>query len=312
MIDRSIVFVLGAGASMPYGLPSGAQLRQMLCGMANTEDKFTQLLPTIADVYAANITDFARQFQRSNIASIDAFLAKRGEYTEIGKLCIAALLCDRERSDSVIPPPVEDDWYSHLWNLLVRDARSPVDLAQNHVKFVSFNYDRSLEYFLHISAKNTFGASDEVAETALRGIDILHVYGELGRFNHLPRSNSRQYFETLNSQWLQIAAAGIQVMPEARENSPPFNQARDWCAQADVIAFLGFGFDHLNLTRLGLPAVLKWRRDNGKTQAYIAASAYGRTDAETDASKRQVCPEDPWHVMKSQSLWVLRNSSFLQ
>ena len=31
MINTNTVFVLGAGASIPYGFPSGAELREILC-----------------------------------------------------------------------------------------------------------------------------------------------------------------------------------------------------------------------------------------------------------------------------------------
>src|ERR1700722_7438547 len=148
MIRRPTVFILGAGASMAYGFPSGAELRQMICQLSDANPPLVKTLSAEpSDFFAADITEFAKQFERSSIASIDAFLAKRGEFTAIGKLCIAALLCELERPERVVPGPKDDDWYSYLWNILTQDVESPEELAQNRIKFVSFNYDRSLQYF---------------------------------------------------------------------------------------------------------------------------------------------------------------------
>ena len=70
MIKTETVLVLGAGASMPYGYPSGHTLRQMLIdpGLFNPlleKQWFEQ----------EDINAFCRIFMHSGMKSIDAFLA---------------------------------------------------------------------------------------------------------------------------------------------------------------------------------------------------------------------------------------------
>ena len=108
-----------------------------------------------------------------------------------------------------------------------------------------------MEYFLHLATKNTFGVDDEKAQQALQELEVLHVYGNLGNFHYLPRAGARQYFDVLNHEALHTAANGIQIIPEARNDGEAFKGARNLCAEAVNIGFLGFGFDPLNIDRLG-------------------------------------------------------------
>ena len=135
---------------------------------------------------------------RSNVASIDAFLAKRTGFTTIGKLCIAAHLVIRERPDHVMNEANDDHWYRHLWNVLVAGTDDVQDLGRNKIKFVTFNYDRSLEYFLHTAAKYTYGVNDDAAANALRRLEIRHVYGSLGTFHNAGLNGARAYTDDIN------------------------------------------------------------------------------------------------------------------
>ena len=245
MITRPTVLILGAGASYPYGLPLGGELRNSICQLAR---------------------DFARQFKRSHVKSIDAFLAKRTEFTDVGKLVIAAILINKENPDKLDHVDDAEHWYAYMWNLMIPDINNVSELRNNQIRFITFNYDRSLEYFLHLAIKNTFGVNDAEAYMALSNIEIVHVYGSLGHFHYLSEAETRQYLNDLNPQSLRTAANGIEIIPEARHASKAFQRARDLCAEADNIGFLGFGFDALNIERLGLVDVLQWRDDNGEVQ----------------------------------------------
>jgi hypothetical protein len=312
MIKEPTVFILGAGASMPYGFPSGAALRQAICKVADGFDELAQKLQSLIDIDAAETIDFAKQFQRSNVASIDAFLARRPEFTVLGKLCIAAVLCEKENPDPTIRGMDDDHWYAHLWNDAIIDGVTNLGMLHtNRIRFITFNYDRSLEYFLCQSIKHTFGVANAVALDACRKFEILHVYGALGDFDIRTVGYSREYGGPVNAATLGIAAKGINVIPESRNDAPEFERARNWCAEARKIAFLGFGFDPLNLARLDLVSVMQWCLDQKQPLPSIVASGYGRTASEMARSKESVIPMAHWRISQEKCVMTLRSHTDL-
>ena len=101
---------------------------------------------------------FLRAFRGSGLYSIDAFLARRmEEFGGLGKLAIAHQLCPEEIPAKVVTAEGDDQWYHALWNAMVSDANGMEDVAANPVRFVTFDYDRSLEYSFYESFRNTFG-----------------------------------------------------------------------------------------------------------------------------------------------------------
>jgi len=286
MITNETVFILGAGASKPYGLPSGDELRRMLSSINDEESNLVKALRTYAGINSAEIIEFSRAFLRSKSPSIDAFLTTREKYVAVGKLAIAYVLAGRETPDLIHrtkAPEDWDDWYALLWSVLREGASKPSDISRNLVKFITFNYDRSLEYFLHHAVKETFGISDEQAESAWQELGILHIYGQIGRYSHKEGSDTRWYSPQLSARDLKIAAEGIQIIPDARDDSETFVTARGWLRWAKRICFLGFGFDSLNIQRLSFRHAAISKPERHK---HIVASVYQKLPGEV--SKLQI------------------------
>ncbi|MHB8915924.1 MAG: hypothetical protein ACYC4K_08960, partial [Thiobacillus sp.] len=256
MIKIKTVFVLGAGASMPYGLPSGAELRNKICESAYFDSPMMLTLMSECGVNKQEYVAFTTAFTRSSQQSIDTFLAKRPDFAEIGKLAIAYELCRREIPSRIFDSNNDDHWYMALWAAMERDIHKHTGLRNNNIRFVTFNYDRSLEFFLHEAAKHTFNLSDEDAMGTWQHLPILHVYGSLGDFLPIPSENTRPYVESVNEAVLRLAASALYVIPEARQDDKNFQTAQNWFEWAERICFLGFGFDALNMERLGIADVL--------------------------------------------------------
>ncbi len=292
MIKTRTVFVLGAGASIPYGLHSGAELRKALYELGEHE----------GNVYAKRLRDkefgytqeellrFSRAFRRSRMYSIDAFLTRRSDHEELGKLAIAAVLCDREDPETVVRSDPKEDWYSALWNAMATsDIGKVADITRNQMRFVTFNYDRSLEYALYLAINNTFlGASSAQAFAAVGELAILHVYGSLGEFCIEPREGGRQYVQSADTRGIRTAADAIRIIPEARKDDKAFDKAREWFNWAERICFLGFSFDPLNVERLGLNEVVDAKAQRGDVFR-IYASVYDLTQAEVGAASHATC-----------------------
>lgn len=90
MIRRNTVFVLGAGASYPYGFPTGEGLVNEIIALASeerTRDAF--LLNGCVD---RDVKRFAQDLSDSEFPSVDAFLEHRRDFLTIGKLAISLSL----------------------------------------------------------------------------------------------------------------------------------------------------------------------------------------------------------------------------
>lgn len=316
MINTKTVFILGAGASIPYGFPSGAELREMLCapisGYNSPRTVNWRSLISKTGISESTSNQFAEAFLKSGMISIDSFLSRRSKaFSEIGKLAIAAILCSFENSNTLHRLDNDDDWYVHLWNALVANVHKCEELAGNQVRFVTFNYDRSLEYFLIQSCMATFDVTYEEAVKALEPIKIIHVYGQLGKLDHRCSKVARPYQTMLGASELLVAAEGIKIIPESRDDAPEFNEARDLFGWAEQICFLGFGFDPLNVSRLNLESVFAPRRRNG-VPPRIIASTFGKTLAENDAVQKSIPSSDSWWTMfPHKNLMTIRGSGVL-
>jgi len=93
MIKNKTVLVLGAGASMPYGFPSGQGLVDIIC---DSNNNFKKLVAEGAVVGENNVSTFIRALREADPESIDVFLANNPEFEKVGKSAIAATLLPRE------------------------------------------------------------------------------------------------------------------------------------------------------------------------------------------------------------------------
>lgn len=120
MINENTVLVLGAGASAPYGFPSGRQLLYEIVrfidagesGHAGLE-RYGHLLD--AGFSADELASFRDVLRLSKQPSVDALLEKRPDFVRVGKAAIAAGLIPYEAPE-VIRQAEEpkSGWYGSL------------------------------------------------------------------------------------------------------------------------------------------------------------------------------------------------------
>lgn len=247
MINRRTVLVLGAGASMPYGFPSGAGLREIICGEGNNSQAVQRGL--IAAGYDEDhLRLFITALRNSGRQSVDAFLEHRRDFLGIGKAAIAVALIPYEvPRDLQVDVGLHGRWYAHLFDQL---EASPDQWRRNALTIVTYNYDRSLEFFLWKALENSFGMTPEDAGELLEAIPILHLHGCLAPLgpNLL---TERPYSPEVRSGSVRTAAESIKVIGEATPTDAVFAQARGALSAAERVYFLGFGYHPTNLGRLG-------------------------------------------------------------
>ncbi len=118
MIDRQTVLVLGAGASNPYGYPTGIELRKFIC------ERFPSVYCGLVEQKRGSPSPdaderarvFAEGFHKSSTASIDLFLARNPDFSVFGKKAIAVSVMEAEKRSTFREnvPNASHDWYFYL------------------------------------------------------------------------------------------------------------------------------------------------------------------------------------------------------
>lgn len=260
------------------GFPVGSGLRTSILDLANI---VRQPFAITAGLYQEEnlLLRFVDAFRRSQMFSIDAFLARRPEFSDIGKKSIAALLLEIEDEQRLISTEHRDHWYRYFYNKFSAEAWEHLDFS--NVSIATFNYDRSLEKFLHEAIKESYGKSDAEAAEKLESLRIVHIYGSLG--SPIPGTeNYLPYGGAVSREKVTTAANSLRVIPEGRDDDESLNKARTMLADADRIAFLGFGFDETNVVRLHAERTCKRNvvRPDARAIRQIVATCMGFTPAE--------------------------------
>lgn len=251
MSKKKTILILGAGASHGYGFPLGGGLRQMILSLRDNE-------------YASNAMEFGPQairkfvdaFKASQSYSIDSFLGRRPEFAEIGKAAIAFVLLQCEGKADLLDENNSDHWYQYLVNQLTTDAWESFD--PSWLSIVTFNYDRSLVQYLATAIQYNYNKSLEEVVERLKSLKIVHVYGSLGdpfSFNtdrYVPFGNIR---DEDKYSFIREAAKGLVIIPEGRDDASTVKDAQTEINSANRIGLLGFGFDPINIRRLGSPSL---------------------------------------------------------
>ena len=232
---KSVTFILGAGASHPYGFPLGDGLKSTLNGIAaNFVASGAEPFPPLL------VREFRDAVSGTSHPTIDIFLEKKKKFRDIGAYAIAHAILPQEHSGQLFP---QRDWYAVLYRMLRLEEASP---ARQKVSFVTLNYDRSLEHFL---TKNLeYNCDDDLvpqAREALAAIEIIHAHGSLGPYPQLPYSDG-----AFQEGAFSRAAANIKIISDNLSESADFQRAQATLRETDQIVFIGFGYDSRTLSLL--------------------------------------------------------------
>jgi hypothetical protein len=277
MIEKRTVFVLGAGASRPYGFPTAVMLRSQI--LSHFQDQYLEFLGGAGEKIGATRTangypslrdaqHFWECFDLSSTKSIDLFLSRNPQFEKVGKMAICLNILHAEKDsrfrEQVEKTEAEHDWYFYLYDRLTREATGKEDycrFAENCVTFVTFNYDRSLEHFLFTSLLHSFGGIDEQkAKEELNKSPVIHVYGKPAPLPWEQDDEQKvlqyaKHVDNLASIDLLGIIDNIYVVHGQRPN-PNLETARRKIREAEHVFFLGFGYASENLEALGIPGVL--------------------------------------------------------
>jgi hypothetical protein len=236
MITTRTVLILGAGSSCHLGYPLGRSLISQICKRIADHE-------CPAEIPRDKLTEFRVHLSRFDSASIDFFLERNPEYTDLGKLLITDCLKQYEELERMFVPH-SAGWYRYLADSL----QSPDGFVSAPLTIVTFNYDRSLEAYLHQILIYRHRMSTESATQTLQQMRILHPHGILGRYPETP------YTTKYDGISLSSISGDIRLIYEPAETdggfcAPEFETANRALQEAERIYFLGFGFHEDNIRR---------------------------------------------------------------
>lgn len=304
MIKGKNLFILGAGSSKPYGFPTGPELRERITlNFYNKyESSFGEPIPRTS-VRAAK--DFVNAFYKSHVQSIDKFLLFRPEFLDYGKRAIAIEILESENKNNLS----QGDWYFYLFNRMVEDLSSSADAYQrfkeNEIDFITFNYDRSLDYYIFNSFQNIVKPALGLPErednaSYLIPFSFYHVYGA----PKLPwqvklnePSLEYQYIQDILPHHIEMMANSIQLIDARDPGSKKMTDIHRIMSRAERVFFLGFGFADENLYVLDIP-----RSIEGKS---VYGTAKGYTNTEIKRVREKLSARNP-NIHNMDCLSLLR------
>lgn len=282
----SDVFIIGAGCSVPYGFPTGRELMQSLknfnygrkfprdpydtsdiflvdlyqehFGYSSTDNKrqygkeYAWVLPyTEHENFYNQLMDelvlpFSQSIRHSMMVSTDEFLKnrlgqKQNEQADFGKRLIAYEILKAEqasRLDNI-------DWIQHFLSRI--DQQDKWEEILKQTVFLTFNYDRVLEYciFLYLTSDKQY--ADAEAHAFIKEMQIYHVNGFIGPLEEIP-------FGAVENGKYQEIAQRMETVWEKRRNRDESEKEKyqEFLRNAQRVYFMGFSYIPDNLESIGI------------------------------------------------------------
>jgi hypothetical protein len=272
MITKPTVFLTGAGASSEFGYPLGSQL---------LIDIQTEILNHSTQLGGINLSnfrwpvgvaeDFRLRLLRSVPRSIDSFIQLNPNFKELAQFCISFSLLNAEKETLVFSR--SSNYLHFIWHEMINGVKNIDDFKMNKVSFVTFNYDRTIEFFFQNAIVNLFpNVTTEEAIAIIKSFPIIHIFGDLNPDETL-NERSDKYFQ-YGRGVLPIGNNSVNKTFEISKNlsllhdsEHHFDEAFSVMQTSEQIFIMGFGYEDSSFDKLRLKEL-----NQGK---YIMSSCIG-------------------------------------
>ena len=169
---------------------------------------------------------------------------------------------------SQLHSPGDGRWYRYLYSEIISPS-SVEEFGNNQLSIITYNYDRSLEKFFVDVLKKGFSLTDMEAAKRAQGVPVVHVHGSfgdlLGAVGHV-----RPYYPDYRE--LHDTMQRLHIVSDDIKQSGVIAKYSRLLQDATHVIFLGFGYDSVNVARLGL--------ETHCPQASFYGTRFGMTNSE--------------------------------
>jgi hypothetical protein len=199
-----------------------------------------------------DVINFLKVLRRAEMETIDEFIEAHSadeRFRAAALQATALLICDNEIERKLYPGPTHTAvWYKRLLNFL---QNNPEMAHRDCLNFLTFNYDRSLEHYLHSGITSSGKRFSKTAVEDLLVGNILHLHGHVGK---LPwQGGSRDYGVAASPKQLAEIAQGM-LAPYQEVTLSSSDAER--LIQSDLVVFMGFAFHRQNLIKIQFDQLL--------------------------------------------------------
>jgi hypothetical protein len=203
LFEKKTVFVIGAGASKEFDMPTGEDLRNDIMSLISRAawqssgsevSRFREVLINSApDWQNLQTPGIELAAALPTFVSIDEalhYFSSNANIIRIGKLALAYLLLKYERESKISisrntgkaqPRNCATTWLAELLSMALSFAkRETVKDAFKNIHFINFNYDRIIEQYLCAALTDLAGINTPDAETIATNLNMIRPYGDLG------------------------------------------------------------------------------------------------------------------------------------
>lgn len=284
MFTSPTVFIIGAGASLEAGLPTGVQLKKEIANKLyiKTDDWMQRRLSD--HVLSESIILLSRNMQQNlntfyaaarhihdampQATSIDSFIDSQRDDKHIelvGKIAIVRSILEAEHRSKMYHSQttqssypfsnLENTWYERLWHVITNNiSKAEVNHLFDNVTFIVFNYDRCLEHYLYHSIRNYYNVDEMTAMTLMSKLKIFHPYGTVGNLEWQGGAVISFGSDNYNSSTLITLSQQIKTYTQRIQEESLLNSIHNSIEQANTLVFLGFKFHDQNM-KLLKPAI---------------------------------------------------------
>lgn len=279
------VFVIGAGASCEFSLPTGETLKRSIASKldflmddlgryhgGDLEIRLALILKSKENTGFANWIDSTTLISQAMplAPSIDNFLNIHSDNEVVkfaGKSAIVKAIIEAEKASNLYYDPCSGDpkqikfrncentWINSFFKSVTADCPiSELPNRFNKLVFIVFNYDRCIEHFLFHAIMQYYNVDAKTSASMLSHLRVYHPYGTVGSLPYRGAESQTHFGATLEPNHIIQLSANINTFTEGSSKpEAELFEMRGALSQAQQIIFLGFAFHDINMNLLCEP-----------------------------------------------------------
>ncbi|MFQ3249618.1 MAG: hypothetical protein ACI9O6_001426 [Glaciecola sp.] len=301
------VYVIGAGASVEAGLPTGEKLKEDISKFLTCEVDDWGDVSKVDKILSDSIfSKYKTQKERHDLGklcnrvacsmpltiSIDNFIDNHRDSQDIAQLCKLAIvkcIAASERSSKIFQFITDesksyflsDTWYSKLFQLLSQNCNlHEFEQRLSLVSFVIFNYDRCIESFLVAATQLNYGIDYQSAKSIIEKINFIHPYGWLNS-PFRGDNSATKLGDQIDAHTMLELTNNIRTFTEGIDKQNEGQELEYTLQRSQRVIFLGFAFHPLNMKH--------FKHDTFNTEAKeIYATTYGMSASDVELVENQL------------------------